>query len=232
MLTRTPAVKADLSFSPDPETRLRHRCRNLRCRCKLPIPTDNPRNAFCCRGCFNSYFRSLCLVCERPFKRVREDQHTCGKPKCKAALARDRAHFFAKWGQIPETLQSGVGNPANTGLKTAHESGRPWRQTAGAPMTAEAVRLVTVGSEAVVQLERKQRAIIEAYLHTPDPDRAAAREAEYVALVRRLRDHGYGKPVAAPATRSGASCDWTPSPNIDPSDVPPVPASLRREAVQ
>jgi hypothetical protein len=54
----------------------------------------------------------------------------------------------------------------------------------------------------IVQLERKQKALAEAYLHDPDPDRATQREAAYVAAVKRFRDHGYGKPVAAPALPS------------------------------
>jgi hypothetical protein len=48
---------------------LRHYCRNVRCGAKLKKPADNPRDAFCCVGCFESYFRNRCLVRERPFKR-------------------------------------------------------------------------------------------------------------------------------------------------------------------
>src|ERR1700730_18876629 len=99
--SRVKSAKAVLTFSPDVELSLRHRCRNLKCRCKLPVPTDNPRNSFCTRGCFASFYRSKCLVCEAPFKRTREDQTTCGRAKCQTALRRDRAHFYGKWGHHP-----------------------------------------------------------------------------------------------------------------------------------
>jgi hypothetical protein len=71
---------------------LRHRCRNLHCRMKLKAPVENERHAFCCRGCFNSFYRSRCLVCEKdisldPLTGERRDRSSrrkfCGR-KCKA----------------------------------------------------------------------------------------------------------------------------------------------------
>jgi len=67
---------------------LRHYCRNLRCRTKLSEPTDNPKRSFCCRGCFNSFHRSRCVVCESPIRRKTEGQKTCIKANCKAELRR------------------------------------------------------------------------------------------------------------------------------------------------
>jgi hypothetical protein len=43
----------------------RHYCRNPRCRSKLPAPVANPREAYCVRGCFNSFYLHRCIVCER-----------------------------------------------------------------------------------------------------------------------------------------------------------------------
>jgi hypothetical protein len=198
--------KAILTFSPDVAQDLRHRCRNPRCRGKLQIPTDNVHNAFCTRTCFTGYFRSRCLVCERSFKRMREGQHTCGRSKCQTALRRDWVRFFGKWapGVGHPSLSEGetLRNPIESGIKSAHESSRPWRQIAGPPASLEALRLATIGVDGVLQLERKQKALVESYLHDPDPDRATQREAAYVVAVKRFRDRGWGKPVAAPALPS------------------------------
>jgi hypothetical protein len=223
--------KAILDFSPDVELPLRHRCRNPRCRCKLPIPTDSPRNAFCTRTCFTGYFRSRCLVCERPMERRQENQATCSRPKCKAALRRDRAHFFGKWGVgsgTPEEAEQALRNPIKSGIKTAHETCRPWRQVTGHALSSEVLRLATIGPERVIELERSQKVLVEAHLRASDPAIEAQRETAYVAAVKRFRDHGYGKPVAAPAFRVPTICDWEPAPSIDPASVPVIPEFLCR----
>ena len=67
-------------------TALRHFCRHDRT--KLAEPTDNPRRAFCCRGCFNSFYRSRCRVCESPVRRRTEWQKTCIDRRCKAEMRR------------------------------------------------------------------------------------------------------------------------------------------------
>ena len=41
--------------------KLRHYCRNPRCRSKLKQPVENPRRAFCTRGCHSSFYHSRCL---------------------------------------------------------------------------------------------------------------------------------------------------------------------------
>jgi hypothetical protein len=65
---------------------LRHYCRQDRT--KLRDPIDNPHRAFCCRGCFNRFYRSRCVVCERPIHRKNERQRTCINKECKTALRR------------------------------------------------------------------------------------------------------------------------------------------------
>jgi hypothetical protein len=52
-------------------TNLRRRCRNPKCRLKLPEPVSNEREAFCCRGCYRSFYRHRCLICEQPMERSR-----------------------------------------------------------------------------------------------------------------------------------------------------------------
>ena len=65
---------------------LRHSCRH--CRIKLAEPTENLRRAFCARGCYRSFFRSRCVVCEETFRRKTEWQKTCIRKACKAELRR------------------------------------------------------------------------------------------------------------------------------------------------
>ena len=49
---------------------LRHYCRNPRCSSKLAKPVANPREAFCARGCYSSFYRKRCLVCESQWRRL------------------------------------------------------------------------------------------------------------------------------------------------------------------
>ena len=111
--------------------KLRHRCRNPRCRMKLREPTDNVRSAFCCRGCHASYYRKRCLVCEGPFERVRDDQHTCGGLKCKGEFRRHRVRFWGKWlpnhPTVPGQSLSPPKTPIKPGIKTRIEGDRGWR---------------------------------------------------------------------------------------------------------
>jgi hypothetical protein len=65
---------------------LRHSCRH--CRTKLDEPTENLRRAFCARGCYRSFYRSRCRVCEAPIRRKNEQQKVCYGKECKAELRR------------------------------------------------------------------------------------------------------------------------------------------------
>jgi hypothetical protein len=230
--SRSKSPKANLAFSPDVELPLRYRCRNLRCRCKLPTPVTDERDAFCTRTCFASHYRSKCLVCGRAFARKRDDQTTCGRPKCQRALRLYPEQFLRKWAQVTAVNVNGSETLINRASKTAPEpesQPRPWRQVAGPPMSSEALRLATIGPERIIELERSQRALVEAHLHILDQVLETRREAAYVAAVKKFRDHRRGRPVAAPVFRFPMSCDWTPSASIDPSGVPDIPESLRRE---
>ena len=59
-----------------PFEELRHYCRNPRCRTKLAAPVSNPRDAFCCRGCFDSFYLHRCAVCEGPIEQAKR-----GRPR-------------------------------------------------------------------------------------------------------------------------------------------------------
>jgi hypothetical protein len=107
--------------------KMRHRCRNPRCRGKLHEPTENPSEAFCCKGCFTSHYRNRCIICERPYRRVREDQNTCGRRRCKGELRRHRARFLGQWVRVPGEALSTPKKPIKSALKTGIKSLRGWR---------------------------------------------------------------------------------------------------------
>ena len=68
------------------ETAMRHYCRNPKCRMKLPAPVSNDREAFCTRGCYQSFYLKRCRVCECPIEQKRDGRRLlCKKPKCRAA---------------------------------------------------------------------------------------------------------------------------------------------------
>ena len=69
------------------ETAMRKFCRNPKCRMKLPTPTSNEREAFCCRGCYQSFYLHRCLVCEKAIERTTANRKICKKSKCRNALA-------------------------------------------------------------------------------------------------------------------------------------------------
>jgi hypothetical protein len=53
---------------------LRQYCRNSRCRSKLSAPVSNEREAFCCRGCYSSFYLHRCRVCERAIDQPKRGQ--------------------------------------------------------------------------------------------------------------------------------------------------------------
>jgi len=58
----------------------RKRCRNKRCLMRLQSPVTNPREAFCIKGCYGSFYLHRCLVCEDPTG----NRKICKKSKCVA----------------------------------------------------------------------------------------------------------------------------------------------------
>ena len=65
---------------------LRVYCRNPKCRMKLKAPVENPKDAFCTRGCYRQFHRKRCVVCEHDMERRTEHQLVCGKRRCRNAL--------------------------------------------------------------------------------------------------------------------------------------------------
>jgi hypothetical protein len=135
---------------------LRHRCRF--CRTKLAEPTDNPRRGFCCRGCFNSFYRSHCLVCESPIRLKRENQlRLCIDVRCKAEVRR-----FPEAYSWPDSLNVKVAQktPDFIGSKTAIEPTPRWRQVAGPELSPRSFALATTGMQHKPRAHPVERTLI------------------------------------------------------------------------
>ena len=104
---------------------LRHSCRH--CRTKLAEPTENLKRAFCAHGCYRSFYRSRCRVCEAPIRRKNEQQKVCYGAECRAELRRfPEAYSWlptpdARRG--PETLEKWAPKSASN---PTHRSPREW----------------------------------------------------------------------------------------------------------
>jgi hypothetical protein len=85
-----------------PQSHLRHRCRNPKCGLKLKTPVENPRDAFCCKGCFVGFYRKRCLVCEDKLPPGPENREICRRSKCRAEV-RKFPHLYrrSKYGERP-----------------------------------------------------------------------------------------------------------------------------------
>ena len=145
-------------------TSLRHYCRNPRCRSKLPEPVANPRDAFCARGCFQSFYLRRCLVCEGPLTRKRENQRVCRKPACHATFRADQCTSR----YLPSSRASKASKTLDSiGLKQApkrdrrpveHWSGTwtPLHVVAGPPISAESYYGACVGAgQALAECDRQ-----------------------------------------------------------------------------
>ena len=112
------------------EQRLRHYCRNLRCHAKLPEPVENARAAFCCRGCFNSYFRGRCLVCEQAYQRAAEHQKLCRRRQCRRDYNKNPVAYASPWGsQSPDPSRPSAFE--STPSQSAHFTGGFWCDKSG-----------------------------------------------------------------------------------------------------
>jgi hypothetical protein len=69
------------------ETAMRKFCRNQKCRMKLPTPTSNEKEAFCTRGCYQSFYLHRCIVCEKAIERTTANRKICKRSRCRNALA-------------------------------------------------------------------------------------------------------------------------------------------------
>jgi hypothetical protein len=105
---------------------VRHRCRNPRCRCKLKAPADNPHRAFCCRGCYESFYLNRCRVCERDLRKngKRGDaQRLYCRPPAKCRQEAEKWPEKYANGQLVAFSASKQKSAHSTGLKTRHAGG-------------------------------------------------------------------------------------------------------------
>jgi hypothetical protein len=161
---------------PQDHPPVRHRCRNPRCGAKLKPAVANPRDAFCRPGCFDSFYRRHCLVCERSIIRGSERQILCGRVKCKRDFQRHRERFEGTRYLHMVLVPNASRNPIKSGLKIGTLDGRPFAQIAGAELTPTSLRLATLplDPELVARLERAHRPFVEALRKSK---RAATRKA-------------------------------------------------------
>ena len=148
----------------------RQLCRNPLCRSKLKEPVENPRSAFCARGCHASFYRHRCMACEQPMERRSENQLLCGRRKCRTEMDALRRHgmlgrYVAEAASgtsikpgisslpldsarslVPETPKAPLKTSIKSGIKNALGPDRPWLQVAGPKLTGVALRLATVGA--------------------------------------------------------------------------------------
>jgi hypothetical protein len=133
---------------------LRHYCRNPRCRMRLKAPVENPHDAFCTRGCYTSFHRKRCVVCEAPMARKTEQQLVCGKRRCRNALQARRS--LGRYLDLASSNGvSPLENPIKPGIKIDGAVDRPWRLVAGPELSASAFHCASVGgAEAVEAVNR------------------------------------------------------------------------------
>jgi hypothetical protein len=221
---------------PPPEQPVRHRCRNVRCGAKLKVPTDNPRRAFCCDGCVESYFRSRCLVCERPFHRARGAEHRrfC-RARCRVEFNRHPERFSAH----PSHASSLLRGPSKTPIKDpgfrAPKSGRPFAQIAGPKLSLRSLELASIplDPEPAARLERAHRPYFEALKKS---QQATARQALIkrrtwpVNIIGGQKLPGDTKVDLSPLP---AAAEWSPPSRWKPAttlatDIPDIPSFLDR----
>jgi hypothetical protein len=104
---------------------VRHYCRH--CRTRLKVPVESEHHGFCARGCYASFYRSRCLVCEEPIRRKNEGQKFgSGHAVCRSKYRRFQ-HVYNPSGYHPTAaVRGGLKNPIKTGIKTAVRTNRQW----------------------------------------------------------------------------------------------------------
>jgi hypothetical protein len=118
----------------------RTRCR--RCRAKLEAPTENPLNAFCCKGCVRLHYQAKCVICEG---RKSGRGLACNHPKCRSELAAKKR--YETMGRLLPTSRKKLGSvtPIKQALSEASEGRRTHRIVAGS-LTPVQLRLATIGA--------------------------------------------------------------------------------------
>jgi hypothetical protein len=211
----------------------RHRCRNVRCGAKLEPAATNPRDAFCCQGCFDSFYRGRCLVCERSFIRQSERQQLCKRRRCRDEFYRHKELFLGTR-YLPSVLRHNASRNARKSRGILGALGaRPFAQIVGPRLSPSSLRLASLplDSELAARLERTHRPYFEALKKSKQ---AAARRA----LIKRGDPPvnvlgGYRFPNAPqiclsplPASEWATPSSWTPT--ATSAVCPEIPDFLTR----
>jgi hypothetical protein len=206
--------------------RVRHRCRNPRCGGKLKSPTDDPHGAFCCSGCFERYYRSRCLVCERPIAQKTKPRQICDRQKCRNEFRRHRERF--EGARYPASVLTQISSRSadKTGLKTRSKRGRALAKAAGPKLSATSYYL------AKLPIERDLVARLNRANAPSEPVRKVKRSTNRVrgwAVTSRWKPIGTGTDVPnIPAfLRRKPSTAATPTAVAD--EPPPVRATVHLE---
>ena len=119
--SRSKSPKANLAFSPDVELPLRYRCRNRDAGASSPCQSSMSGTRSAPARASLAIIDRKCLVCGRAFARKRDDQTTCGRPKCQRALRLYPEQFLRKWAQVTAVNVNGSETLINRASKTAPE---------------------------------------------------------------------------------------------------------------
>jgi hypothetical protein len=109
----------------------RHHCRNPRCGTALKVPADNPRDAFCCRGCEGQYYGRHCRVCGALFAHKTKRRIVCSRAKCRYQFKRHPEQFFGDRYPSGPMAHNASKNPIKPGIKIGAKPGRAFRIVAG-----------------------------------------------------------------------------------------------------
>jgi hypothetical protein len=106
-------------------------CRNPLCKQQLPELVETDQQAFCRRGCRESFYRHRCLVCEKSL--AHEKQKTCSR-RCRAEYRRSPHRF--------QQAKRPVSSSVNLKREVPYSSGFLVRATGAARGVATTVNLI------------------------------------------------------------------------------------------
>jgi hypothetical protein len=136
---------------------LRRRCRNPKCRMKLRAAVGSPREAFCCRGCYNTFYLHRCHVCECAIEQPKNggQRLICKKARCRNAW---RARSGLGRYLTPSAASAIRKTHDSIEVQTAITPRRAWRIVAGPQLTAAELHYATVGAEEALEASRRTNA--------------------------------------------------------------------------
>jgi hypothetical protein len=206
---------------------VRHYCRNPRCGSKLPAPVSNSREAFCTRGCYNSFYLSRCLICEGRIEQPKRGKRLiCKKVKCRSALRSNSClgrHHTSSAAKLISKEADFVG------VKEPLKPDRACRIVAGPELTASQLHCAVIGAtEAVEAINRTNARHWREYNAAAEASCSIKRPDPPVNVVGGYKFPGAPVIDLAPITRS------SPPPANDTAvhdDSLDIPEFLRRRSL-